>query len=315
MGVTKFPKGISGRGGVEIMGNTRSDIAVGNVFWVDSGHADASDSTDWGTDITQPFATLDYAVGRCTASNGDVIYVLPGHAENIAAADGVDFDVAGISVIGVGSGTDRPTFTYTAGAGEISVGADNVLIENIVFNASVDSVLIGIDIEDGVDYCTIRNCQFGVDTVTTDEFDISIRLTNNNTGCVIENCIFDMDIADAVAAIKLDADTDRTIIRNCVFWGDYSTACIQGDTTLSRELLIQGNILSNGDTDDINAQPVIELLTGTTGIISDNYIMCNVASDDASVVGDKMVHFNNWYSETIDAGVGLITTIGAYPTS
>tara|TARA_Y100000310_G_scaffold236502_1_gene239700 strand:+ start:17121 stop:18068 length:948 start_codon:yes stop_codon:yes gene_type:complete len=315
MGVTRFPKGVSGRGGVELIGNTRSDITVGSVFWVDSGHADANDVLNWGTQKDQPFATLDYAVGRCTASSGDVIYLLPGHTETLTTADQIDLDVAGISVIGLGNGTDRPTFTYTVAAGEIVVGADNVLIENIVCNSSVTATLIAIDIEDGVDYCTIRNCQFGVDLEGTDEFNNTIVLKNNNTGCVIENNLIDMDIAGAVNGILLDADTARTVIRNNVILGDFSTANIFADTALSTDLLIQGNILVNGEGGDLGTEPNIELITNTTGIITDNYCVCNVASDDAAVVGDAMMNFNNQYSETVGAGVGIATAAGTTLTA
>ena len=241
--------------------------------------------------------------------------MLPGHTETLTTADQIDLDVAGISVIGLGNGTDRPTFTYTVAAGEIVVGADNVLIENIVCNSSVTATLIAIDIEDGVDYCTIRNCQFGVDLEGTDEFNNTIVLKNNNTGCVIENNLIDMDIAGAVNGILLDADTARTVIRNNVILGDFSTANIFADTALSTDLLIQGNILVNGEGGDLGTEPNIELITNTTGIITDNYCVCNVASDDAAVVGDAMMNFNNQYSETVGAGVGIATAAGTTLTA
>ncbi len=243
-----------------------------------------------------------------------MIYVLPGHAETISLADQIDVDVAGVSIIGLGNGTDRPTLTYTVAAGEVAVGADNVLIENIVFTSSVTAVLIGVDIEAGVDYCTIRNCQFDVEAGTTDEFNNSIVLNDNNTGCVIENCLIDMQLGGAVNAILLDADTEGTIIRNNIIRGDYSTACIFADTTLSQELFVLRNIFQNGATDDIGTEPAIELITNTTGIIADNYIMLNL-TDDGSCVGDKMVHFNNVYSETVSAGVGIATAAGTTLTA
>src|SRR3990167_2616461 len=85
-------------------------LTTGNVFFVDSGASLAVDDTAHGDSPERPFATLDYAVGQCTASNGDIIYVMPGHAETISADSGVDVDVAGVTIIGVGRGASRPTF-------------------------------------------------------------------------------------------------------------------------------------------------------------------------------------------------------------
>ncbi len=303
MGYTRFPNGIESFG-VPVFGSRNSDIVTGNVFFVDSGHNAALDAVNGGQRDT-PFATLDYAVGQCTASNGDVIYVLPGHAESLTLADAVDIDVAGVSVIGLGQGTDRPTFTYTAVAGEIVVGADNVLIENIVCNASEPTVLLAIDIEDGVNYTTIRNCKFGVDTANTDEFNAIIHFTNNSTGAVVEGCVLDAGLGASVAGIHLDADTESLTIRNNRIHGDYSTGCIVGDTTLSTELLIQGNLLQNGDTGGIGTEPCIELLTGTTGLVVGNVVMCNLVANDNAIVGDAIVNINNVYSETVGATVGI----------
>jgi hypothetical protein len=272
----------------------------GNVFYVDSGATAAADvgaAETGGKSPDKPFATLDYAFSACTADNNDVIIVLAGHAENISAADGIDADVAGVTVIGMGSGASRPTFTYTAAAGEFTIGADSVTIENMIFNASVTSVLKGINVEDGVNYTTIRGCTFGVDTAGTDEFNATIYFENNNTGALIEDCTIDMGIAGAVQAIHMDADTDKLTIRNNVIRGDYSTANISGDTTLSTNLLIQGNIL--------------ELLTGSYGTIADNYIVCNLATKVASVVADTCLLFENYYNEDIQGTGGLIGTVSA----
>lgn len=286
-----------------------SPMTTGNVFFVDSGNVDGDDSPNSGKKPNVPFVTLDYAVSQCTANNGDVIYVMPGHAENLSAADAIDLDVAGISVIGIGVGTDRPTFTYTNAAGEVVIGADNVLIENMVFNASVTAVLKGIDIEDGVDYATIRNCKFGVDAANTDEFNATITLVNNNTGCLIEGCEIDMGLGGAVSGIDMTADTERTTIRNNYIHGDYSTACINGDTTLSTDVLIEGNKLVNGGSGNVGTVACIVLLTGTTGLIQNNTLVCNLADPAAAISSDTTIEFNNKYSETADdAGMPIPST-------
>src|SRR4051812_41694686 len=80
-----------------------SRFCPGNVFWVQSTSANAGDSAGKGRSPGAPFATIDYAVGQCTAGQGDVILVLPGHVETVTAAAGVALDVAGVSVVGLGN--------------------------------------------------------------------------------------------------------------------------------------------------------------------------------------------------------------------
>jgi hypothetical protein len=79
-------------------------VTTGNIFFVDSGSATGANSVGAGQNPDAPFLTIDYAVGQCTANNGDIIYVMPGHAEVVAAAAGLDLDVAGITIVGLGSG-------------------------------------------------------------------------------------------------------------------------------------------------------------------------------------------------------------------
>ena len=106
----------------------------------------------------------------------------------------------------------------------------------------------------------------------------------------------------AESAIMMDADTDQTVIRNCLIQGDYSVACIEGDTTLSTEVLIIGNLLFNGSSDSIITQPAIDLLTGTTGYIVNNHIMCNVATVAAAMeTCDAVMIFGNTYNEDVGA--------------
>lgn len=256
-------------------------------------------------------ATLDAAVALCTASKGYIIVAMQNHAENLTAADAVDIDIAGVAVVGLGTGTDRPTFTMTNVAGEITIGAANVTLQNLVINASEPDTLKGVNVEAGVNYVTIRNCEFGVDTANTDEFTHAISFENGSTGSIIEGCLIDQALGNATAGIIMDADTDQLIIRNNIVRGDYSTANIVGNTTLSTNLLIDGNLLINGEAGSINAQPTIELLTGTTGVIQNNNHVCNVASPDLAVVADTCMLFNEQYSETVAAASVSVPLVAA----
>ena len=65
--------------GVAINGVPVLPTHIGDIWCFDSGNANASNSVGNNGSTTQPFSTIDYAVGRCTANNGDIIFVAPGH--------------------------------------------------------------------------------------------------------------------------------------------------------------------------------------------------------------------------------------------
>jgi len=129
------------------------DVHSGNVYWVDSnGGNDQGKGT-----FTRPFATVDAAIGRCVTDNGDIIYVKAGHAETITT--GITADIAGISIIGLGNGKNRPALTINAAIDGINVTGANITIKNLYFPAST---LTGVTarINVGAANCMISDCLF-----------------------------------------------------------------------------------------------------------------------------------------------------------
>lgn len=130
MPISNYPSGFAD--GLNVRGLPILNSHAGTVFWLDSNTG--SDGNK-GT-FDRPFATLDYAIGRCTANKGDMIMIKPNHAETITGVSGIDFDIAGISVIGLGTGNQRPRFLMD-GADTVTadVAAADITIQNIVFAA------------------------------------------------------------------------------------------------------------------------------------------------------------------------------------
>ena len=313
MGISSFPNGFAQ--GVSIRGVPVDVPHPGQVFWVNNSSvlAEGGITGSNGNDGTyrKPFSTIDYAIGKCKANRGDVIYVMPGHSETIVEASAIDFDVAGVKIVGLGHGSKMSEIEFNHASATVAIGADNVVIENMRFNASITTVGAAIIVEDGVDYAVIRGCMFDVDTAGTDEFTDCINFVNDNSYCVVEDNVMDMGIAAAVSAVHMDADTAFISIRRNVIRGDYSTACIRGDTTLSTNVLIEDNLLVNGIGGNLGTEPAIELLTGTHGIIRRNDIVCNLATKAASIVANTCFLFENYYNEDVTGTGGIIGTASA----
>jgi len=154
MSLTNFPNGISSFG-VPVMGGGGFPITTGNYYFVSS--VLGSDDND-GLKAT-PLATLEKALARCTADNMDVVVLMPGHAENVAGAAGISADVAGVTVFGIGNGSLRPKFTFTATASTFVISAANCTFNNIAWEAGIAEVVMGLDIS-AVDDLTFNDCHF-----------------------------------------------------------------------------------------------------------------------------------------------------------
>jgi hypothetical protein len=272
-------------------------LGTGKIWYVDSGRSASGDGKSW----IRAVITLDEAFVLSAAdggaSRGDVVLVAQGHSETFITQS-ADLDVIGIRVIGIGHGSLRPTILYNHADAEVAVGADNCSIYNFRFLSTITGVLMGIEVEDGVDYFHIEGCEFTSqgDAVGTDEFVEAINFVNNNIGCTVKGNVFNAEAAGAAHAIFCDADTSRLSIIGNDIRGDYSVACIGGDTTAVTDLLIHQNILINGSLvadGGINAVASISLLDASAGLISKNIVVSDVATALLMRVADDMTFVDN----------------------
>jgi len=304
MPISNYPKGFAN--GINLRGLPILNTYPGNVFWVGTSGSNGNKGT-----FDRPFETIDYAIGRCTANRGDVIFIKANYSEEITTAAAITADIAGVTIMGMGTGDDMPKIDFTATAASVSIAAANVVLQNINFHVNVPEAVVGVDIQDGIDFATLLGCRFDVETTGTDEFLISIQTNDASNFALIEGCDIDNGLGAAVHAIKFTKDTNGTIVRGCTIQGDYSTANIGGTTTLSTKLDIDRNLLINGSALDLGTEPVIELLTGTTGIVRNNYCVCNLATKLASIAADSVLLFENYYNEDITGTGGIIGTASA----
>ena len=251
----------------------------GDIWFVDSGHASASDAAGFGKNPDSPFATLDYAVGQCTASNGDTIYVMPGHAEALGADSAVDVDVIGLKIVGLGYGATRPTFTATAAAGDFKLAAASTWIENLLFLSGVDATTGMLEVS--ASDCTVKNCEFrdSVDQAT------DCLITTANSRLLIDGCKFNMAAAaGGNSAIALVACTDVEI-RNCTIYGNFAVGAIDLRTTLSSRINIHDVTIWNENASVIG---IIDTVTTSTGWIGPNItikLLTDAANITAAVTG------------------------------
>ena len=309
---TNFPSGVKSRGvPVEGLGGIGSPLlTTGNVYHVDSG-ADAADNDNAATNPKQPAATLDGAIGKCTANNGDVILVAPGHTETISAAAAITFDVAGVTVIGMGVGNSRPTITLdTATTTDIDVTAADVQIHNMIFSMNYADIAGVFDLSAAG--FAVNKCRF-VDTATSMNFvelvvcsavanecdrleftsnyvsspdtgnDCVIQIAEDLDGLVFSNNYIRLGVADGESVIQVATGKDVTaceIVRNHIY-----------------RLNTSGDLLIDSDT------------SNNTGIVAHNRIGHADTSGEVLVDADGVRLFDNLGSATNTASGYVLPAI------
>lgn len=280
------------------------DHTTGSIFYVDSVGGQAANT---GLASDEALTTIDAAVALCAADKGDIIYVLPGHVESLGNAQ-IDLDVAGISVIGLGHGSARPRIDYDNANSSINIGANGVILKNITLRPSVTDVLIGIDIVTLITDTLLEDIEAlpGEDGAGVDDFDKVIELKVGCDRTVIRRLKVRMHASGAgyIAGIHISGASDDIIIEDpdIHIVGAGVIAPINGITTLSTNLnIIRGYLTSD-------AEPGIELLTGTTGIIDGTKIFTDVTTIDNCVVGDGMAYFDVRYCEAGNQAGTLVKT-------
>lgn len=297
MPTTSFPNGF--QNGVSLRNIPVLTTPSGNVFWVDS--QTGSDGAA-GTHKS-PFATIDYAIGRCTANKGDQIHVKPGHTETVSAAAGIDFDVAGVSVIGHGEGSNRPTITMSATASTIHMDAANCLLSNMLIVPTA-AVVQGTDV-DKAD-CSIIGCEFRGSTTTlqfTDAINVTGAGANACDRTKVVGCEFFVASGVTVpdAAIELGEVADRVEIVGCVARGGYNDAPIHNPTgKVLTNLLVRDCILENSETGD----HAIELVSACTGFLVRNMYKSDMTQATASDPG-SCFSYECYHDDAVDTSAIL----------
>lgn len=274
MSGSRFPNGVYSYG-VPLL-PTPTQVVTGNVWWVGSAATYNADAPGYGTK-EKPFKTIDYAIGKCTASNGDAIYVLPGHTEAVAAAGGITLDVAGVSIYGLGKGSLRPTVTLgTATTASVVVSAADCLIDNILFVANLDNVATCFTIS-GKD-CTIQNCEFR-DTSSALHFYSCIltSATNNEAdGLQVLNCKRTALATGSLAFISILGNNDRVRIINNVVdsagTGDVGHFIIMSSKVMKGAEISWNRMTITGDAAATVGIFATGSSTTSTGVVNNNYV-------------------------------------------
>lgn len=283
-GITNYPFGFPN--GLAVRGMPLLQMQPGQVFYVGNSttlnpQQRAGSDGNRGTYL-DPFATLGYAVGTaCVAGRGDIVFVLPGHAETYSAAAsataGLQIKTKGVAIVGLGSGSSRPTFTCdTVNTTPIVVSADDCSIQNCLFIANFLTIAGCFTVTTARNFA-VQNCEFR-DTTASKNFANIVKSTgaaNTADGLTVTDCFYPsigttfntfVLVADAVDRMTLS----RNVV-NTISTGDVAVLSVS-TTGAVTNLLIQDNNCTTQATTHTSSLLILGTGTAGTGMIQRNFV-------------------------------------------
>lgn len=249
------------------------------------------------------YTTLDVAVGAAVASNADKIVLLPGHVDTVTAAGGIDLDVAGIHIIGIGEGRLKPRINFTTSTGaDIDIDAANITIENVYFDLTgIDALAAPLDIN-ATDF-TLRGCEIETGD-SGGQATLALLTDANASRLTVERCFFfGSTDAGTATCLRIVGGDGHKILDN-IAQGNYTTTLgfIDNNTTPCTNTIVGRNVINNRTASSTKAM-VFD--ASSTGQIFGNQMQ--ILNGSAPITGAAMSWVGaNYYSATIATAGTLI---------
>lgn len=258
MPLTNYPDGITSFGVPQMGSSGVIPTTTGKYFFVANNSLGS---------VTPFYTTLQNALDQCVAGRGDVVIIEPGYTENISAAGGITMSKAGVTVVGLGNRSQRPTFTWSATAATWLISAAGCQVQNIATTASIDEVVSMFNVTGAA--CTFDDVGY-IDTATFTTIQFALV---TGTRFVMQNCYHYASAAAATAAYWVSlGGADRSQIFNNTFHmtmaNSASSAIIGSVATAPLGIQITGNTfyLAGGTT----IASAVLLVASTTGMVTYN---------------------------------------------
>lgn len=225
-------------------------LTPGEIYFVNSVRG--SNDND-GRDVLRPRATWASAYGKCRANRGDIVCLLPGHAETYTAAAAMLLNIAGVRTYAFGEGTNRPTFTLSTAVGaSIDVTAANNLVAGIggpdsgiiVDATGFDNITAAINVQ-ASDFQFIHNRVITANA--TNQAVLGLLTTNAAARMRLWGNRFEGTVdAGSSTAIRI-VGGDNIDIRDNYIVGAFTTTLggIENVTTDTTNIFIVGNFIKN----------------------------------------------------------------------
>lgn len=304
MPLTNFPQGVSSFG-IPMIGGLPV-IPGGKVLFVQSTHSRASNGNN-GEDRDRPLSTIQRAVNLCTDGAGDVIVCGPGHVETVLEAGGLSIDKAGVTIIGVGNGTQRAEIAAGGATSvDINIDAANVTWRNLLITGNIDAISTLIDVNQP--HFEMLDCEYR-DVVG--QIGILWSGDANADFFVVNNFRYRGDAAAGTSRIFRLAGMTGGVIDGLYADGNFSAGLVTCESAAVVDLELRNCIARNRNSADIF---LVDTITGSTGMIGPNIFFRaadNAANITEALTGATFVYHPNIFIVNNAGEVALATNITA----
>lgn len=231
-----YPNGLAGTG--FSLATATGDYFSGDVWWLDTVNGTDA-AAPAGKDRETPLKTLLQAYTNAAA--GDIIVIESGSYESIAVSQALA--KAGLTIIGLGSGSSRPRYTAASTIDMFSVTAAGTRIYNLYFPAS--TAVATSRIKTAAAETEINGCYFehgASDTAT------GILVATSGNNCRLINNTHAVTASRPGIGVSVTGAVTDLYAKNLTFnggtygWTDYS---FKLSTAAPTRVLIDGLTLTN----------------------------------------------------------------------
>lgn len=267
--------------------------------------------------LPRVYANITDALAACVASRGDKVLVAEGYTQTITSATGIALNKAGVEIIGLGTGSLRPTITYgTNATANIPVTAANVNVRNFVFVSNKADVVSAFTLTTAPEF-VIDSCEFR-DTSSILNFlaCVTTTVSVNADGLTFTNNRVQMlgttagttpvKVAGTIARLTID---DNYVIKAVL----NNTSCLLAHGALVvTGLEMARNRVFSANTDSATGGLLITTsATTNTGMVFDNKVQAlDVAAAILVTSGCNYGMFNNLYDGDANASGFVLPAIG-----
>lgn len=311
MTLTNFPNGISSFG-LPVYGSVQPNGSplVPTVLFVDTVNGVNAGN---GNSPNAPFATLVYALTQTTSSGPGsytVIYLMQGSTVTVSSATALAITTANVSIVGMGTGTQRPLFDFTtANTATIAVSAANVSFTNCRFKGDFLSIAAAFTLTTAVAFGLYNNLFFDASSVLNFLNIVKSTGAANTIDSItaIGNQWNGLGTTSVNSFILTANDIDNaTISNNEIVLARTATAAILMTVTAGvlTNLTCTGNNCISQQTADTGGALINVGGTTSTGMVAWNTVCDLTTATDIIVTTNTGVRFFNNYK------TGVITASG-----
>lgn len=299
------PAGISG--GLNTYWGGGQVLFVGNRSGLEAGD---------GSNPRRPLSSLVGTGGalaklQATTNRGHVIFILPGHAESVNAADWASATGAADSfaIVGLGVGTSRGTLTWTTATSTWLLDTANVTLDNLNLGLepTTGTVTVAAPISVTAAGVSIRNCWIATGTDSSNKVTIGITTTTAAADFTFENNrVIGAAAATMTTFLRL-VGTARTVVRNnTIICGTTAAAVgpVQVLTTACTNFVIDWNFIQNNATSSTAC--ITAAVASSTGFIQRNFCRNMTDASVAWIVvtsGDVQLFQNYGVNNSNETGI------------